>query len=334
MSAPTPVSPPTPAPPDEGVPLGPSDAATTALSDALDQMWETAAREYASPVDISFGVDTPGTGQGGWVSGSQDPTDPYSGLYAANGGLASFVGRDVDYFSAEPDQRNTNFYTGGTSVEPVSGFDSSRTIASNGPPLGSGLSSAPIPTDAKGVLLVDSSSLAGQTQIDVVNGWGHYQVIFNGVTYDAYVHDGALPGQAVLVPQSSPATLMVQSTHGPAPAQPSPTASTPPAPPFPPAPTPGVMPPPSSPAASGAEPSWGLGDVLATITGLFAPSAVGPYLHPQTPTNLPVGLQQMGQGNGDMAQHSLQLTGELTRRTMLAAGAPYVVWWAASSLSD
>jgi hypothetical protein len=133
VSPPAPVSPPTPAPPGDGISPGPQDAATAALSEALDQPLETEAREGVLPLDLSLGADAPDTSQGGWASGFQEPADPYGGLNSPTGLLASFVGQDVDLFTgvtAESD--NPNFYTGGQNVESFSGVQNAESFTGGG----------------------------------------------------------------------------------------------------------------------------------------------------------------------------------------------------------
>jgi hypothetical protein len=68
-----------------------------------------------------------------------------------------------------------------------------------------------------------------------------------------------------------------------------------------------------------------LGDVFAGIAGIFSPTRVAPYLHPQTPADLPAGLQQMGQSNARMAQQSLQDASARTRAGIVGAGAHYAL---------
>lgn len=57
------------------------------------------------------------------------------------------------------------------------------------------------------------------------------------------------------------------------------------------------------------------------MAGLFSPSAVGPYLRPQAPANLPIGLQQMGQLNAQGAQGALRFNAKATQAGVLATGA-------------
>jgi hypothetical protein len=124
--SPSPVSGSTPAQGGEGVELGPADAATHALSAALDEPLlldaETGAGDLLSTAFTS-GIPNPySSAQGGWVVGPQD-VDPYSNVNAATGALSFFVGQDVDPYSAEAAAaRNPNAFTGTQDVEPFSGF--------------------------------------------------------------------------------------------------------------------------------------------------------------------------------------------------------------------
>jgi hypothetical protein len=175
-------------------------------------------------------------------------------------------------------------------------------LASNGPITVSDSASAPqfAPVDV----------IRDQPQIDTVTiddkTYAHYQVSRDGVIYDAYMNDTLHPGQVMLVPASAP------------------VATPPAAPPAPPA-QPTSSAPGASPAQSPRSDSWGIGDLLATMAGLFGPASVGPHVHPQTPANLTGGLQQMAQINAQMAQQSLHDASTRTRAGIFAAGAPYVV---------
>jgi hypothetical protein len=161
----------------------------------------------------------------------------------------------------------------------------------------------------------------GTTDIDG-NRVGWDVVTIDGGQYNHYFNDMLHidlwePATSVVTPPAA------NQTAQPAPAAPStgapPTAAPPTAPVAPPASIQGVPRAPSSPSDS-----WGLGDLLATIAGLFSPTSVGPYMNPQTPANLPGGLQQMAQMNAQMAQQSLQDAGARTRAGIVAAGIPYV----------
>jgi hypothetical protein len=146
-SSPTPISPspispapisPSPAPSDEGVTLGPADAATAALDAALDEPiltdTETGASDLLSTAFWNGVSDPFNSAIGGWAADWQN-VDPYTGEATANGNFDGFVGRNVDpYTNMAPDGANPNALTGGQNIDPYSGVQDADAFSGGGAP--------------------------------------------------------------------------------------------------------------------------------------------------------------------------------------------------------
>jgi len=350
---------PTPAPPTvEGAALGPPDAATSALSAALDEPILTDADSGATQLlssAVPNGLSDPfGSAEAGWFVGSKD-VGPYNDITAARGALNSFTGQDLNpYTNVAADGANPNAFTGDQNVNPFTGvqatpsagtatLDASQMPASNGAspetgavlvdtsqlPGSTGSTPVGVSSSAPGARYVSNDVLSGETPIDQIpvdgHNTAHYQLMIDGVTYDGYFSDaGSHHDQVLLIPSSSPSPTATPPATTQMP-QAAPAASLTSAPPTT-APS-ALLPTSSPPVPSPTSDLWStiLGDVLAGIASIFGPSSVGPNLRPQTPADLPAGLQQMGRMNAVMAQQSMQATGVTVRRTMVAVAVPYAV---------
>jgi hypothetical protein len=323
-------------------PAGPvsPEVPQTSAAGLLDETELVTGADQLLSTAVSNGLSDPfDPAQGGWVASSLT-IDPSTGIVTGNGGIDPFAGGPaVDQYAGTPAQNGSpNPITGGQNIDPVSGVQNADTFSS------AANTASDIPAGAK---YVPANTLQGLNQIDTVTigstSYAHFQVTIDGTTYDAYLNDAVMPGQAMLVPAaSSPAALgatpspVPVSSPAAGPAQLPPASVSPSAqPPGSPSPSPGPVtpsltsapgspsgppPPQSVPLSSGSWTTW-FGDLLATVAGLFSPSAVGPYLQPQTPAGLPIGLQQMGQLNARGAQAALHFNAKATQVGALGIGA-------------
>jgi hypothetical protein len=341
-SVPTPTPTPTPSPDEIG--LGSDDASTTAL---VDERIDSAA--VSDDESVAGGVlatalmnglaEVDGAAQGGWISAPQN-VDPFTGGGESDGSLPAFAGQDVDAFTAKPDVSNPNAFTGGQDIDPFSGLQNALFFGPG--PDGSGFrqASAPADTDDAGGSGQNAPANAAQSQQGTIVGYlsdAYYTIrefILGGVTNVDFTltvlqqHTGpdvqprAAPSETPLTPpESPPATPPLQTPSLQPPPLPTPPPPALPSLSAPPASIPSSPPSAPPPADSG---GWFIGDLLATIAGLFRPSYVAPYLRPQIPANLPPGMQQLAQMNANMAQQALQDASARTRAGVVGAGLPYV----------
>ncbi|HEY1892392.1 MAG TPA: hypothetical protein VGG63_18495 [Steroidobacteraceae bacterium] len=330
--SPAPLSTPTPTPTpssDGDVEVVPQDAATDAATDSTDEsvLADTDSILYQFLIGDASSMNAR---VGGWDMNPQE-VDSYSATWAPNGAADPYVGFDVDpYTNAAPESTNLNAFTGDQNVNPLSGvangplltpvvLDTSQLVASDGPAAASNPKNPPpvqLPYSADRTS-AGSGTLDG-TPVAI------YHATIDGVQYTEYYNDKLNIYQREAVPTSPPAPASPSLTPAPTPAPqvPSPALMPVPAQMRSAAPTASSLTPSSPPAGS-----WttAIGDFFAGIAGLFGPSSVGPYLHPRTPADLGAGLTQMGQMNAAMAQQSMQASGVITRRTMVAAGLPYAM---------
>jgi hypothetical protein len=302
----------------------PQDAATDAAADSTDEsvLADTDSILYQFLIGDASSMNARA---GGWDMNPQE-VDSYSTVWAPNGASDPYIGFDVDpYTNTAPDSANLNAFTGDQNVNPLTGvangpllapvsLDTSQWIASNGPVPASD------PKDSTPVQMPYSAdrTSAGSGTLDG-NPVAIYHATIDGVQYTEYYNDKLNIYQREAVP-----------TAPPTPASPSPTSAPALSPPVPspaPMPVPAQMPSAAPTAPSPPTSSWStaIGDLFAGVAGLFGPSSVGPYLHPRTPADLGAGLMQMGQMNAAIAQQSMQATGIITRRTVVAAGLPYAM---------
>lgn len=142
----------------------------------------------------------------------------------------------------------------------------------------------------------------------------HTRITIEGVVYDVYTDDRAYFGRLLLVPADDRPLTAAQPS--------SPPPGSPPQTPAAASATASVA---STPPPAKDRDSIGIGDLLATVTGLFAPSAVNPYYHPQAPRDLPPGLQAMAQMNAAGAQAGLRVHGLATETGVVGVGAATTV---------
>jgi len=349
--APTPAPTPTPGPDDAGDALGPPDASTSALGDALHEPVLTdieSGADHLLSTAVPDGLSNPfSAAQGGWIAGSQ-PVDPYTNMTPANGPLGPFVGQDVDpYTSTTAKGTNPNAYTSGQDVNPFAVLqngalptgaipaDTSQWLASNGPmypgdPATPTQASTPVQGEL-GTIHVEVPAVPALPA----------QATAPGSTGNA-APDSASNATGTAVPAASPSpppdsamldaqtilTLLsdisdfLSSWFGSLSGAPSPA----PAAPVTPAPsTTTSISATTTPPAPAEDPWWAMdpGSLVAAIAGLFSPASVGAFVHPQTPAGLPPGLQQMTQMNATMARQALQEASNRTREAIGAAGVPY-----------
>jgi hypothetical protein len=348
---------PTPAPDaTEDEPLGASDSSTAALVESRDgsilDNLDTDALQLLSTAGLD-GPSSPWSAEAdnGWSSGPQD-ANPYSGVVGGDGMSDPFVGQDVNpYSGTAADASSTNAFTGGQSVNPFDGSAHETNLADafqqaltlGGPIYGAGSGSMDTSqmwasngsVSAGNTALPDTSQLAAPAAQPSGNANAPAPEQASDVVPElAGSPKWTLEQLNQLLAAGEPMDKELANNGGAAPqdqtppAAPQPPAAATAAPPSPPAAMtfqpPQPLPPASEPPAPRSD-FWDtlLGDMLSGIAGLFGPAAVGPYLHPQSPANLPTGLQQMGQLNAQMARQSMMAAGVITRRTMLVAGAPY-----------
>src|ERR1039458_1801964 len=292
----------------------------TEIESGADQLLSTAA-----PNGLS---DPFSTTEGGWIVGPQE-VNPYTNLATGDDILASYVGQNVNYYTGvTPEDQNANAFTGGQNVDLFTGLQNAGTFSDG---LDTTTPSLILAYDA--AINENAAPSTGtspgtdvQASTDVVQEASPYVWFPSGWYYMTEDADGNVTYRLVAPPDASkpgPGTYR-QSLAGaapPAPSDPQPvqSATVPAAPSLAPNPAPAA----SAPPGPSTPQPWGIGDLLATIAGLFGPTSVGPSLGPQTPANLPAGLQQMGQLNASMAHQSMQATGVTVRRTLVAVGAPY-----------
>ena len=136
---PTDLSSPTEMPPGEDIALGPADAATSALSDALEGQSALEAKSITAPFlsgSISEGLSDPSNpAQGGWIVGRQE-IDPYTNMAAASGMLSALAGHDVDAYTGEAKAAlaNANAFADGYDIEPYYGGiqDTATSVVASG----------------------------------------------------------------------------------------------------------------------------------------------------------------------------------------------------------
>jgi hypothetical protein len=151
---------------NEGLPLGPANASTTALSDALDEPVltdiESGAAQLLSTA-TPHGLSDPFSSAQG--TGFQQ-VDPYTNVASASGTFNPFVGRDVDsYTNMAVDGANPNGFTGGQNVNWFTGGESTT---SNGERTG---------------LLTSPNLLASNGEIQLAS-YGEIQGNSSGLTLD------------------------------------------------------------------------------------------------------------------------------------------------------
>jgi hypothetical protein len=161
----SPTSAPTPTPGYEGGALGPRDASTDTLRDALEEPVlieiESDAGQLLSSA-VTDGLSDPySPAQGGWNLGSQQ-IDPYTGGDVLSDGLDAFVGQNVDSFTAAADGQNSNWFTGGQDINPFTGF---QNVSFSGSVL---MDAAPTPASSGPTFPGDSASGARYASPDVV----------------------------------------------------------------------------------------------------------------------------------------------------------------------
>ncbi|HEY4077649.1 MAG TPA: hypothetical protein VGM26_12045 [Rhizomicrobium sp.] len=304
----------------------PADAgayASAALSDATDEPGETDVGIGQPPSAVPSDFFNPFTSpQNGWPVGSQT-IDRYADA-TSNSAIAAFVGRDINPYTnvTDTDGDRGAFSSNGDS-KPFINATMTLPYLDDAPSIESlmlsfGMDAYEIITtnvsDPTSSISDTASDQGGSVFIGtvIIDGaeYARYQDI-GGTIYEFPVDPAAVGStwSSDLVPDPR-ATIATADTRPPAPV--SDGVSLPPE-------TPGAP----SALASRSETTW-FGDLLAGVGGLFGPTSVAPYMHPQTPANLPTGLQRMGQMNGQMAQQSLQDASARTRNAIIGAGAPYV----------
>jgi hypothetical protein len=134
LSTDAPAAPPTPESSDDGMMLGPPDAATDALAAAFNEPIVSYMVSGVLSAGFSNGIaDAFSTAEGGWNVGAQ-ATDTAASS-AAEGGFSAFVGQSVEPYTNMPaDGANPNSFITGQDINPSTGSQNAEPFSGGAAP--------------------------------------------------------------------------------------------------------------------------------------------------------------------------------------------------------